>query len=80
MQSDVLDDVINAVQTNHPARPYLLAGAILGGLGLLRNSISGVLFLGIGAALIGRGMEEIRSVRELHDGNNHGVNAPPAHR
>ncbi|MGV3616891.1 MAG: hypothetical protein ACO1SV_16315 [Fimbriimonas sp.] len=80
MANDVVDDVIQAVSTNHPARPYLLAGAVLGGLGLLRNSFSGVVLLGLGAALVGRGMEEMRRVNDAHDGNYHGVNAPPANR
>jgi uncharacterized membrane protein len=80
MHNDVLDDVLNAVSTNHPARPYLLSGAILGGLGLMRNSFSGILLLGIGAALVSRGVEEMRRVQGLHGGNHHGVNAPPANR
>lgn len=80
MHNDVVDDVLQAVSTNHPARPYLLSGAILGGMGLLRNSFSGIVLLGLGAALVGRGMEELRRVNGAHDGNYHGVNAPPANR
>jgi hypothetical protein len=80
MHNDVVDDVLQAVTTNHPARPYLLSGAILGGLGLVRNSFSGILLLGLGAALVGRGMEELRRVNDSHGGNYHGVNGPPANR
>jgi hypothetical protein len=80
MHNDVVDDVLQAVSSNHPARPYLLSGAILGGIGLLRNSFSGIVLLGLGAALVGRGMEELRRVNTTHGGNFHGVNAPPANR
>jgi Na+/H+-translocating membrane pyrophosphatase len=78
MQGQLLDDVTHALGTNHPARPYLLAGTVLGALSLIRHSFSGIVLLAVGATLVGRGMEEVRRVRDLHDGNHHGVNGPPA--
>lgn len=78
MARDPLDEFVSAVKMNHPARPYLLAGAVLGGVGLMRNSVSGLIMLGVGAALLSRGAEEVRRVNALHGGNSHGVNAPPA--
>jgi uncharacterized membrane protein len=70
-------DVVNAVTTDHPAKPYLILGGMVGALGLVKNSISGLILLGLGGALVARGFEEMRKIEELHDGNHHGVNAPP---
>lgn len=80
MQNQCLEDAIEAVNTDHPARPYLLSGAVLAVFGLLRPSLSGVRMLGLGAALVGRGMEEVTRVKRFHGGNHHGINSPPANR
>lgn len=71
------NDVVNAVTTDHPAKPYLIIGGLVGALGLFKNSLSGLMLLGLGGALVARGFEEMRRVEELHGGNHHGVNGPP---
>lgn len=72
-----LDEVLDVLGSNHPAKPYLVLGTIIGGMGLLRNSLSGLLFLGLGGALVARGLEEMKHTKELHGGNHHGTNGPP---
>jgi|GEM_PF-2579578 len=70
-------DLQTVLTTNHPARPYLIMGGLIGGLGLFRNSLSGLVLLGLGGALVYRGIEEMNRVQSLHGGNYHGVNGPP---
>ena len=60
--------------TNHPARPYLVLGALIGGLGLIRNNVSSLAFLLAGGALVAKGLQEMQQTAELHDGNYHGTN------
>jgi len=73
-------DWMKIVTSNHPARPYLILGGLIGGIGLFRSSLGGLLMAGLGAALIKRGVDEVNHVQALHDGNFHGHNGPPANR
>jgi hypothetical protein len=68
------NDLAKVLTTNHPARPYLILGGLIGGIGLLRNSFSSLIFLAAGGALVAKGLEEMRQTSELHDGNYHGTN------
>jgi hypothetical protein len=72
------NELAKVLTTNHPARPYLVLGALIGGLGLIRNNISSLAFLLAGGALVAKGLEEMRQTNELHGGNYHGTNAPPS--
>jgi hypothetical protein len=74
------NEFAKVLTTNHPARPYLVLGGLIGGLGLLRNSFSSLAFVVAGGALIAKGLEEMRATQDLHDGNFHGTNAPPSNR
>ena len=69
----------NALMTNHPARPYLIGGSVLGLYGLLKGGIGGLILLGAGGALLKAGADEMRRIEALHGGNAHGVNGPPEH-
>ncbi|AIE87202.1 hypothetical protein [Fimbriimonas ginsengisoli] len=71
------DDVLDVLASDHPAKPYLIVGGIVGALGLFRNSLSGLVLLGLGGALVARGLDELRKTNDLHGGNHHGVNGPP---
>ncbi len=73
-------DLTTVLTTNHPARPFLIIGGLITGLGLFRNSISGLGFMLVGGAIVMRGLEEMKRVEELHGGNFHGSNGPPANR
>ncbi len=68
----------NALTTNHPARPYLIGGSVLGLYGLVKGGIGGLLLLGAGGAILKAGVDELRRLEALHGGNAHGVNGPPA--
>ncbi len=70
-------DLATVLTTAHPARPYYILGGGLCLLGLLRNNLGSLLFLGAGGALLMKGIEEMRRIEELHGGNAHGTNAPP---
>lgn len=70
-------DLATVLTTNHPARPYYLLGGALCLLGILRNNLGSLLFLGAGGAVLLRGMDEMRRIEALHGGNAHGTNAPP---
>ena len=70
-------DLSTLLTTAHPARPYLLLGGGLCLYGLLRSGLGAILMLGAGGAVLAKGLEEVRRVESLHDGNAHGVNAPP---
>ncbi len=69
-------ELSKVLTTNHPARPYFVLGALIGGIGLLRNNISSLAFLVAGGALVAKGIEEMRQTEALHDGNYHGTNGP----
>jgi hypothetical protein len=73
-------DIAKILTTNHPARPYLILGGLVTGIGLFRNRLSSLGFLMLGGALIAKGIEEAKRVEDFHDGNYHGVNGPPANR
>jgi hypothetical protein len=79
MQLDT-SELQKVLTTNHPARPFLVLGGLVTMMGLFRNRLSSMGFLLVGGALIAKGMNEIERVDTLHDGNYHGVNAPPANR
>ena len=70
-------DLATVLTTAHPARPYYVLGGALLLYGLVRNSLGGLLLFGAGAAVLVKGMEEMRRIESLHGGNAHGVNAPP---
>lgn len=72
-----IDEIVNVLGSNHPARPYLLMGGVVMGIGLIRNSLSSLVLLGLGGALVSRGLREMDEINSLHGGNHHGVNAPP---
>lgn len=71
-------DLSSILVADTPARPFLVFGGLLGLVGLMRTNLAGLVLLGAGIALLGRGVEEARKTMELHGGNAHGVNAPPA--
>lgn len=70
-------DLATVLTTAHPARPYFVLGGALCLLGLLRNNLGSLLFLGAGGVLLSRGLDEIREIEALHGGNAHGTNRPP---
>ena len=70
-------DLATVLTTAHPARPYFVLGGALCVLGLIRNNLGSLLFLGAGGAVLVRGLEEMRRIEALHGGNTHGTNAPP---
>jgi predicted lipid-binding transport protein (Tim44 family) len=75
------DELRQVVTTNHPARPYMIGGAVLGVMGLLRGGgVAGLGMLIVGGFLVSKGFQEMERVRSLHGGNYHGVNSPPANR
>lgn len=71
------NDIVKVLTTNHPARPYLIIGGLIGGMGLMRNRLSNLPMLIVGAALVAKGLEEMNRINGLHDGNFHGTNGPP---
>ncbi|HSI73097.1 MAG TPA: hypothetical protein VK934_07950 [Fimbriimonas sp.] len=74
------NELAQVLTTNHPARPYLVLGGLIAGIGLIRNSFSSLAFLIAGGALVAKGLEEMKRTGQLHDGNYHGTNAPPSNR
>jgi hypothetical protein len=72
------NELAKVLTTNHPARPYLVLGGLIAGIGLIRNSFASLAFLIAGGALVAKGLEEMKRSTDLHDGNYHGTNAPPA--
>ena len=72
--NEQLSELQRIVTTNHPARPYIILGGLLAGIGLMRNRFSSLTFLAVGGALIAKGLDEKRRVDELHGGNAHGIN------
>jgi hypothetical protein len=72
--NEQLSELQRVVTTNHPARPYIILGGLMAGIGLLRNRFSSLAFLAVGGALIFKGCEEMQRVDALHDGNFHGTN------
>ena len=74
------NEFMKVLTTNHPARPMLVLGGLITGIGLLRNSFSSLAFLLVGGALVAKGLEEMKRVERQHDGNYHGVNGPPTNR
>lgn len=71
-------DLQTILTTDHPARPYFIIGGLVGAIGLFRSSLGGLVMLGLGGALIKRGLDEVKRVEGVHGGNYHGVNAPPS--
>jgi uncharacterized membrane protein len=73
-------DLATILTTDHPSRPYFILGGLMAGIGLFRSSLGGMLMLGVGGALIKRGIDEMDRINKLHGGNYHGVNSPPSNR
>ena len=69
-------DIKELLTSNHPARPYLIAGAFACGLGLLRSNLGGALLIAAGSISLLRGLDEIQKTNRLHGGNFHGTNGP----
>lgn len=70
-------DLQTVLTTAHPARPYLIFGGAMCLLGLMRNNIGSLILMVAGGAVVAKGLEEVRRIDSLHDGNVHGTNAPP---
>ncbi|CAN5580688.1 hypothetical protein BH11ARM2_BH11ARM2_38800 [soil metagenome] len=58
-------DLARILTTNHPARPYFIAGGALLALGVLRTRVSGLVMLAVGVALLQKANEEAGSGGEL---------------
>lgn len=71
-------DLASVLQTNHPARPYFIIGGAVMLLGVLRHNPVGLVMMALGGGVIARGVQEVNRIERLHDGNFHGVNAPPS--
>lgn len=64
--NEQLSELQHAVTTNHTARPYIILGGLMAGIGLMRNRFSSLAFLVVGGALIAKGYEEIRRIDGQH--------------
>lgn len=58
-------DLAKILTTEHPARPYFIAGGALVALGVLRTRVSGLILLAAGIALLQKANEEASPKDEL---------------
>jgi hypothetical protein len=70
-------EVIDLFKENNPARPYLVAGAVACGYGIVKGGFPGFLCLAAGSLALLKGIDELDRIKTLHGGNAHGNNAPP---
>ncbi|RYG43681.1 hypothetical protein EON79_16535 [bacterium] len=58
-------DLVRILTTDHPARPYYLAGGALLAIGVLRTRVSGLILLAAGVALLQKATESATPATDL---------------
>ncbi|RYG34109.1 hypothetical protein EON81_16425 [bacterium] len=58
-------DLVRILTTDHPARPYYLAGGALLAVGVLRTRVSGLILLAVGVALLQKANEATKPATDL---------------